>query len=254
MTGTVTVDNLIFNDSEISTDTNANLNLNPGGTGTIELEANTNVTGTFTASGNTTISGTLSTADITTTGSQTVTGNVTVAGEVRTDKIKSPATNANIQVAAQGTGIVDVQSPMTTESQTVNGNITMPDGFIAGLGNILIQSSTISSVTNGDINVTTQGTGRINLSAPRVTIGHLLVDQITLGPNGDVNTNSIRSDTSNADIVIEPQGTGTVDLKVPEQTTVGSAGAASALPATPSGYFTIKVNGSTFVVPYYAQS
>ena len=254
MTGTVTVDNLIFNDSEISTDTNANLNLNPGGTGTIELEANTNVTGTFTASGNTTISGTLLTADITTTGSQTVTGNITVAGEVRTDKIKSPATNANIQVAAQGTGVVDIQSNMTTVGQTINGNITQSELFISTLGNILIQSSTISSVTNGDINVTTQGTGRINLSAPRVTIGHLLVDQVTLGPNGDVNTNSIRSDTSNADIVIEPQGTGTVDFKVPQQSTVGSAGAASALPATPSGYFTIKVNGSTFVVPYYAQS
>ena len=66
-------------------------------------------------------------------------------------------------------------------------------------------------------------------------------------------TNKIASFSSNADIVIEPQGTGTVDFKVPAQGTVGAAGAASALPATPTGYFKIKVNGSTFVVPYYAQ-
>jgi len=59
---------------------------------------------------------------------------------------------------------------------------------------------------------------------------------------------------SNADLVLDPQGTGTVDFKVPAQSTVGAAGAASALPANPTGYFTIKVNGSTFVVPYYAQS
>lgn len=34
--------------------------------------------------------------------------------------------------------------------------------------------------------------------------------------------------------------------------TVGSAGGASALPATPSGYITIKVQGTNYKVPYYA--
>jgi len=38
------------------------------------------------------------------------------------------------------------------------------------------------------------------------------------------------------------------------QSTVGSAGAASALPAQPTGYIPIKVGGSAFVVPYYAAS
>lgn len=38
------------------------------------------------------------------------------------------------------------------------------------------------------------------------------------------------------------------------QTTVGAAGAASALPATPTGYLTITIGTTEYVVPYYAQS
>lgn len=59
-----------------------------------------------------------------------------------------------------------------------------------------------------------------------------------------------------ADLVLDPSsvGVGTVDLGVPEQSTVGAAGAASALPATPSTYFKIKVNGTEYVVPAYAVS
>jgi hypothetical protein len=258
MTGTVTVDNLIFNDSEISTDTNANLNLNPGGTGTIELEANTNVTGTFTASGNTTISGTLSTANITTTGSQTVTGNFTAQGTVFSDKISSQATNANVAIVAQGTGVVDIQSAMTTIGQTITGTASVTGQLNVDL--LRIDNNIISSTdTNGNILISPNGTGLITLGpngntvqAFNIAVTNLSVTEVEV--SGNMNTNSIRSFDSNVDIVIEPQGTGTVDFKVPAQSTVGSAGAASALPATPTGYFTIKVNGSTFVVPYYAQS
>lgn len=38
------------------------------------------------------------------------------------------------------------------------------------------------------------------------------------------------------------------------QTTVGSAGGASALPATPTGYFEVNLNGTAYVIPYYAKS
>jgi hypothetical protein len=43
-----------------------------------------------------------------------------------------------------------------------------------------------------------------------------------------------------------------VDFQVIEQTTVGAPGVASALPATPSLYFKVKVNGVEYVVPAYA--
>lgn len=38
----------------------------------------------------------------------------------------------------------------------------------------------------------------------------------------------------------------------PTQTTVGAAGAGSALPATPTAYLRVSINGTVFVVPYYA--
>jgi len=66
--------------------------------------------------------------------------------------------------------------------------------------------------------------------------------------------NNITTVNSNEDIVFDPSGTGTVDFVVTAQSTVGSAGVASPLPATPTTYFKIKVNGTEYVVPAYAVS
>jgi hypothetical protein len=38
------------------------------------------------------------------------------------------------------------------------------------------------------------------------------------------------------------------------QTTVGAAGGASAIPATPTGYLTVNIGNASYVIPYYAQS
>jgi hypothetical protein len=219
-------------------------------TGTLAA-ATITASGTLSVTGNTTISGSLTTTDITTTGNQTVTGNITAQGTVFSDKIKSPATNANLQIAAQGTGVVDIQSAMTTIGQTITGTASITGQFNAD--NIRIDGNTISSTdTNGNIEFTPNGSGQVNFNSARISAYQLNANTVALSEK--IDTNKIASFTSNADIVIEPQGTGTVDFKVPAQSTVGSAGGASALPATPTGYFTIKVNGFTFVVPYYAQS
>jgi hypothetical protein len=232
------------------------------GTGNLVFSASPTVTGTLTAAtisasgtlaaGNTTISGSLSSQDLTVTGSQSVSGDVTVQGTVYSDKIKSPASNANLSISAQGTGVVNVQSPMTTVAQTISGNVTVPDGFITELGNIQIYSNTLTSTTNGNINIVANGTGQISLQSA-VTSAYQ-VNAVSFRASDTVDTNRVRSYSSNADIVVEPQGTGTVDFKLPTQSTVGSAGAASALPATPSGYIEFKINGSAYVIPYYAKS
>lgn len=57
--------------------------------------------------------------------------------------------------------------------------------------------------------------------------------------------------TSNQDLVIDPNGTGTVDFSVPTSATIGANGAASAPTANPVGYLKIKVNGTTYQLPYY---
>lgn len=73
-------------------------------------------------------------------------------------------------------------------------------------------------------------------------------------PSIEIFENNVRGLNSNEDITVDPSGTGTIDFVIPEQSSVGSAGAASALPATPSTYFKIKVNGVDYVVPAYAVS
>ena len=66
--------------------------------------------------------------------------------------------------------------------------------------------------------------------------------------------------TAGASLVLAPSTSVRIDTKInyhstyPTQTTVGAAGGASALPATPTGYLRVQVNGSEMAVPYYAQA
>jgi len=69
-----------------------------------------------------------------------------------------------------------------------------------------------------------------------------------------INQNTISMNDSNGNLRLATNGTGTIELDVPVQTTVGAAGAADALPATPSTYFKINVGGTDYVVPAYAVS
>jgi hypothetical protein len=64
------------------------------------------------------------------------------------------------------------------------------------------------------------------------------------------------SDSSqNSQVITRPIILGNLTLASPStQTTVGSAGAASALPATPTGYITIVIGNVPYVLPYYAVS
>ena len=47
------------------------------------------------------------------------------------------------------------------------------------------------------------------------------------------------------------QSNGSISLKPTTTTSAPSAGGAGALPATPTGYMTIRVNGTNRQVPYY---
>lgn len=61
--------------------------------------------------------------------------------------------------------------------------------------------------------------------------------------------------TVNSPILKRPIILGDLTLANPTtQTTVGAAGAASALPATPTGYLTINLGNGPVIVPYYAVS
>ena len=78
--------------------------------------------------------------------------------------------------------------------------------------------------------------------------GYADIEQIRIEGNG------IKAVDSNANLELSASGTGTIKLNVPVQATVGAAGGASAVPATPSTYFKINVGGTEYVVPAFAVS
>jgi len=239
MTGSVSIDNITFNDTDITTSSNSNLTVNPGGTGTIELEANTNITGSAS------VTGTLTTADITTTGNQTISGsltpgsinvgdlNITAQGKITTD------TNGDVDIDPSGTGAINLSGPTNiTGTGTVTGQLNVD--------NLRMDANTISS-TSGGITISPLAGETLALGGT-VTAADF---QATLAEITTLRADTIQNDTSNGDISISTQGTGVIDLNTATQTGVGSAGGATALPATPTGYIKIKIAGTMRVIPFY---
>lgn len=75
-----------------------------------------------------------------------------------------------------------------------------------------------------------------------------------------VRQTTISAEATSQDIKLQCNGTGTVDFVLPTQLTVGGTGEASKLPydsaneIRPSGYLKIKINGTNYVIPYFAVS
>jgi hypothetical protein len=106
----------------------------------------------------------------------------------------------------------------------------------------------LTADTTGAVNVglTVDGVADVYVSNNLYVTKAATVGSIT------IDNNKISTSETNADIELTPNGTGLIDFQVVAQSTVGPAGVASALPATPSTYFKIKVNGVEYVVPAYA--
>ena len=245
MTGNVAVDNLIFATSEIATAGNFNLTLNPGGAGVIELQANTAVTGTAS------VSGTLTTADITTVGNTTVSGTANVAGDltvegsINADNWISNS-DQNITINPAGTGVLVLPADIThTGTQTTAGQLNVD--------NIRIDGNVISS-TSGSITLSPTAGTNLVLGATGGGVVTASEIQATLGEFTTLRTDKLEIDTSNGDLAINTQGTGTIDFNTPTQTTIGSAGGASAIPGAPTGYLKIKIAGTLRVIPFYDQA
>jgi len=282
MTGTVTVDSISIADNTITTTaSNANLELTASGTGQVRILPNATVVGT------------LNTADIATTGTHTITGQLDVDG-VRTkdNKITTNASNANLEISANGSGVIDIQNAMTTVAQTITGNVAVTGR--ADVDNIRIDSNTISTTdSNGGLTLSPNGTGAITLDSGTVSIpgvasiasamisntlfmataskiqANVTNEDVVIESNGtgsvvldqvSITDNKITTHVSNADLQIDTDGTGLIDFRTPTQTTVGAVGAATHLPLDsaneirPVGYLRIKISGTEYVIPYFNAS
>lgn len=262
MTGTVTVDNLTLNDNIIGSASNADINLIPGGTGSVVASglsikgtsisasdsSTVNINEGLNVDGSVTVQGTTNTADITTTGNQTISGSLTTGTlnigdlNINADGKISTDTNGNIDIEPSGTGTIVLTGPIThTGTQTTTGQLNVD--------NLRLDGNTLSA-TSGGITLTPAAT-------QNVTVGGKLIASeanFTLMEATTVRADALQNDTSDGDISISTQGTGVIDLNTATQATVGSAGGASALPGTPTGYIKIKIAGTMRVIPFYDES
>lgn len=239
MTGAVAIDGVTIDDNKVTSNaSNANLELDASGTGQVRIVPNTTVVGT------------LNTADVATTGNTTVSGNstvsgtLTVQGSINADSIISNS-NGDITLDPAGTGAIVLTGPITaTGTQTTTGQLNVDNLRLDG--NTL--SSTSGGITLSPVAGQNVAVGGTNVKLTAAEANFTLMEATT------VRADSIANDTSDGDISISTQGTGVVDLNTATQTTVGSAGAASALPATPTGYIKIKIAGTMRVIPFYDES
>jgi len=262
MTGTVTVDNLTFNDNIIGSASNADINITPGGTGSVVASgiaikgttlsapdsSTVNINEGLRVDGSVTVQGTTNTADITTTGNQTISGSLTTGTfnvgdlNITADGTISTDTNGDINMDPSGTGAINLTGPTNiTGTATVTGQLNVD--------NLRMDGNTISS-TSGGITIAPLSGETLALGGANSIVTAFEL-QATLGEFTTLRTDSLQNDTSDGDISISTQGTGVVDFNTATQATIGANGAASALTANPVGYLKIKIAGADRIIPFY---
>ena len=129
---------------------NENINVDPAGTGTIELLANTNITGHLVASGNITANGNINLGDAA--GDQVKVTGVFEADQLQIDgtTLTSTVTNGFVTIQGHGTGGVNID-------------------------NLIFNNTTISSTSNADITLTPDGTGRVVMGAIKFSVSTSLI-------------------------------------------------------------------------------
>jgi len=174
-------------------------------------------------------------------------------------------------IVDEGTGNLKIQGSQVDILGGADGAETMATFVDDGAVTLYYDNSAkITTVTagvdvTGDVRANTINTGGDNLSVSAATTtftGNVTVQAgnnleagfIRVDSNIALQGNKIQTQLSNSDIDMDPSGTGTVNFRVPTQSTVGAAGGASALPATPTGYAKFKIGDTEYVIPYYAVS
>jgi hypothetical protein len=205
----VNVDGIEIRDNYIETTaSNSNLELRANGTGEVlvpsndvQIDNDLTVTGTTTLA-NTVIQGTFDlTGDFTQTGDYSVTGNLSVGQnltvgaaaqfeEILVDDnfITTTSTNTNLELRANGTGVVLVpnNNVVITNDLTVVGDIDANNIDItatltandANIGDISISGTSVeATVSNADLELRANGTGEILVPSNDVVLGQDLTVQ-----------------------------------------------------------------------------
>ena len=220
---TTNIDNLTIQDANITSASNSDINIIPGGTGkvvvgAIGIKGTTidsadssiiNINEALNVDGNLTVEGTTNTADVATTGNLTVSGSITTGtfeiGDLNiiADGTITSDTNGDIAIDPAGTGAIVLTGPIThTGTQTTTGQMNVDNLRLDG--NVLSATSGAITLTPADgQNVAVSGTN-VKLTAAEANF--------TLMEATTARADTIESDTSNADLVFNTQGTGVFDF------------------------------------------
>jgi len=240
MTGAVAIDGVTIDDNKVTSNaSDSNLELDASGSGSVRLVAPTTAVSTLT------------TADIATTGTHTITGQLDAEGvRIKDNTITTNATNANLELTANGSGVVDILKAITTVGQTVTGDVAITGAI--DVDNIKIDGNNITSTnSNGGITIDPNGSGNINLTATNVIVsGELNTEKQTVGNTLFMMANSkIQPNDTNGDVVIEANGTGSVvlDLVSITDNTISTHVSNGNLELTTDGTGTIELQTATNV-------
>jgi hypothetical protein len=219
--------NLVFTSNTISpSTTNSNLVLTANGTGSVVLSSlglSNNITaGTLNVTGTTTLNNNVSVGAITQTGNFTqpfgntfITGTFTSAGNitgsaelflpqvtVNNNTINVTATNTNLVLTANGTGLITFPS----------NNVSMSDNLSVGGTLGVTGTSSFNNVTSGAITQTGgfNQTGNTSITGTFTGTNNITGSAELILPQVTINNNSIAGTASNTNLSITASGTGTV--------------------------------------------
>ena len=246
-TGAIRVDSLDFKSNVISSNaTNADININPNGTGKIQLLKDTDITGNLGVTGNITLGGNIQIGDnssdtINLVGSITnnlipsVTGNFDIGAnslrwrnvyasnvtvndiEINDNYIQTVSSNADLELRANGSGVVSVPSNDVIIDQNLtvtSGTTTLKNTIVTGTlttTNLVVSTPVTSSLfSTGDIeiqgNVVQTTLSNSNLELRANGTGSIVFESLS------VNSSTISGTVLGQDIELTPSGTGIVKI------------------------------------------
>jgi hypothetical protein len=211
--------------SIISEDSSGDIILDPNGTGRVVVATASELR--FTDHVDNAVAYVDADGDIQFSSSLTFDGTDLVAGSAKV----SDLTSGRITYASTAGALVD------------NANLTF-DGSTLTAASIVASDITDNRVVFGGTAGLLEDSANLTFDGTTLTVGGQL----------SFNDNRISTINSNENIDLDPSGTGTVNFAVPTQTTVGSAGGASNVPAAPTVYVKIRVSGVEYVIPAFAVS
>lgn len=156
---------------------------------------------------------------------------VTLSGRNAAAMYLSPATSLTVTAPTFNSSVLNTISLSASYALFAGGG-----AFMLGTGNVLSLMTSPAALSPATINI---GSNTVYGTA------------ININSGGGVGSIQI-SDPTNLALDTQVLKLGGTNWTYTTSSTVGAAGGASALPATPTGYITVKINGTDYKIPYYA--